>query len=136
MTDSEGTPLSVLTSAANEHDIHFIVPLIYLHFPLIGGLPGRPPEKPRRVHADQGYTSSDLKDLLYMSGIDPQIPQRGQDNQETIGGKRWPVERTIAWLKQFRIVGVRRDRRADIYDAMVTLACSLIAFRKLKNLAL
>ena len=41
MTDREGTPLAVLTSAANEHDINLILPLVYLGLLGVGGKRGR-----------------------------------------------------------------------------------------------
>jgi len=131
MTDSQGTPLAVLVSAANQHDIKFILPLIFCKFPAIGGLVGRPRQTPKMVRADAGYTSQDLLNLLRWCGIRAEIPQRGQDSGTGLGKRRWPVERTISWLKQFRRVGVRRDRNDSIYETFVTLACAMITFRQL-----
>lgn len=131
MTDRHGTPLAVIVSAANEHDVRFLLPLVLCHFPRLGGAPGRPREKPRVVRADQGYTSKDLLALLRACGIEAEIPQRGHETPPGLGRRRWPVERAIAWLKQFRAVGVRRDRKATHYDAFVQLACALIAYRTL-----
>lgn len=36
------------------------------------------------------------------------------------------VERTIAWLHQFRRLRVRYERRADIHEAFLAIGCSLI----------
>jgi len=41
------------------------------------------------------------------------------------------VERTIAWLHQFRRLRVGYERRADIHQAFLTLGCILICFRTL-----
>ena len=131
MTDPEGTPLAVIVSAANEHDINFILPLVYLHLPVIGGKPGRPLRFPRVVRADCGYTSKDLLWIFQQTKIAGVIPQRGETPTAGLGKHRWPVERTIAWLKQWRRVGVRRERLQSNYDAFVTLASSLICYRKL-----
>lgn len=131
MTDPEGIPLAVITSAANNHDINFILPLVYLCLPCVGGKPGRPRQYPNLVRADCGYTSQDLLSIFRMTDIDAEIPQRGEEPKSGLGKKRWPVERTIAWLKQFRRVGIRRDRLQCNYDAFVSLACSLICFRSI-----
>ncbi len=79
MTDAEGTPIAVIISAANEHDVRFILPFVLLQFPRVGGLRGRPRELPTVVRADCGYTSADLLRLLNWYGITGIIPQRGQD---------------------------------------------------------
>ena len=42
------------------------------------------------------------------------------------------VERTFAWLHQFRRLLVRYERRADIHEAFLALACSLICYRQVK----
>ncbi|QGJ68676.1 DDE transposase [Planctomycetales bacterium 10988] len=126
MTDSQGIPLAVQVSAANEHDVGFLLPLSLVHFPRLGGMAGRPPTKPKRIRADAGYTSGPLLNLLAGCGIEAEIPQRGQDSGAGLGGQRWPVERTISWLKQYRRVGTRRERRASMYEVFVTLACTMI----------
>src|SRR5437762_14334057 len=39
------------------------------------------------------------------------------------------VERTIAWLSQFRRLRVRYEKRADIHEAFLSLGCALICWR-------
>ena len=134
MTDSQGTPLAVLVSAANQHDVNFILPLVFCHFPKIGGVAGRPPEAPKIVRADAGYTSKDLLNLLRWCGIQGDIPQRGEPPVAGLGKRRWPVERTIAWLKQYRRVGIRRERKAHFYQAFVTMACAMITYKQIAKL--
>ena len=36
------------------------------------------------------------------------------------------MERTFAWLDQFRLLRVRYDKRADIHEAFLSLGCALI----------
>ena len=131
MTDSRGTPVAVIVSAANEHDIRFILPLVLQKLPRIGGRPGRPRQLPDRVRADQGYTSQDLLGIFAACNIEAEIPQRGQETSPGLGKRRWPVERAISWLKQYRRVGTRRDRKLIHCQAYVTLACAIIAFKQL-----
>src|SRR5919204_2228779 len=42
------------------------------------------------------------------------------------GRERWPVERTNAWLHNWRRVSTRWERRAELYLALLQLACSMI----------
>ena len=44
---------------------------------------------------------------------------------------RWVVERTFAWLNQFRRLRVRYDKRADIHEAFLSLGCALICWQSL-----
>ena len=98
MTSSQGIPLKVIVSGANDHDILFILPLVYTGLPRVGGLPGQPRESPSLVRADCSYTSQDLLNIFACTGIEAEIPQRGQQVAPGLGRRRWPVERTIAWL--------------------------------------
>lgn len=131
MTSNSGIPLAVIVSGANEHDVNYILPLVFLKLPQIGGRPGRPRRYPRCVRADQGYTSNALLWILRKCRIQARIPQRGQPHPERLGKHRWPVERTISWLKQYRRVGTRRDRLLSTYHSFVTLACAIITFKQL-----
>jgi transposase len=42
-------------------------------------------------------------------------------------------ERTLSWLHQYRRLRTRYERRADIHEAFLSLACSLICYAQLKN---
>jgi transposase len=44
--------------------------------------------------------------------------------------RRWIIERTNAWLFNFRRLVVRYERRIETYRAFLYLACSLIALRQ------
>lgn len=47
---------------------------------------------------------------------------------------RWVIERSIAWLHGFRRLRIRWERRADIREAFLKLACCLITQRQLNSL--
>ena len=49
-----------------------------------------------------------------------------------LGKQRWVVERTIAWLHQYRRLRVRYERRADIHEAFLAIGCSLICLKLLQ----
>ncbi len=42
---------------------------------------------------------------------------------------RWVVERTLSWLNRFRRLKVRYERRGDIHEAFLSLACALICWK-------
>jgi transposase len=53
----------------------------------------------------------------------------GIESRERLGRWRWVVERTLGWLHRFRRLRIRYERRADIHQAFLALACSLICWR-------
>lgn len=50
-----------------------------------------------------------------------------------LGQWRWVVERTFAWLNQFRRLRVRYEKRADIHQAFLSLGCALICWHVLRK---
>jgi hypothetical protein len=48
-------------------------------------------------------------------------------------GRRWTVERTIAWLGNFRRLVVRYDRSLTIYQGFFHIACFMIVLRRVLN---
>jgi hypothetical protein len=67
-----------------------------------------------------------------LRGIEAWLPERGTEDDRHLGIFRWVVERTIAWLHQFRRLRIRDERRADIHQAFLTLGCAVICHRYLK----
>jgi transposase len=47
---------------------------------------------------------------------------------------RWVVERTFAWLHQFRRVRIRWERRPGLHQAFMHVACAVICQRLLRAL--
>ncbi|GAA3905775.1 hypothetical protein GCM10022207_88930 [Streptomyces lannensis] len=50
------------------------------------------------------------------------------------GSVRWVVERAFAHLHWFRRLRIRWEIRDDIHEAFLSLACSVICWRRLKKL--
>lgn len=46
---------------------------------------------------------------------------------------RWVVERAFAWLHQFKRLRTRYERRTDLHQGLLELACSLICIRRLSS---
>ncbi len=92
---------------------------------------------PKRLIADKGYDSSPLRKELAERGIDLISPNRRRHRKTQDGrklrrySKRWIIERTMAWLGNFRRLVVRYEHRIDIYRAFFHIACLVIALRRL-----
>lgn len=131
VVDRNGIPLAIRLSAANAHDATQLIPLVDAIPPIIGprGRPGRPRKRPAKLHADKAYDASDLRCALQARSIIPRLARRGIDSKERLGRHRWVVERTLSWLLGCRRLGIRYERRADLLQGLLHLACTLICLR-------
>jgi len=82
--------------------------------------------------ADRGYDHDKYRRLLWKRGIKPMIARRQTEHGSTLGRQRWVVERTFAWLHNRRRLLVRTDRRDDIHEGFLALACCLICWNRLE----
>ena len=95
--------------------------------------------KPLRVIADRAYDSDPLRERLLEKDILLIAPhRRGRTKPAFNDGrwlrryrKRWKVERTFAWLGNYRRLVVRYDNHLLMYQAFFHLACLLITLRYL-----
>ncbi|MGH9691756.1 MAG: transposase [Candidatus Acidiferrales bacterium] len=100
--------------------------------------PGRPRQKPLRAIADKLYDSNPLRKRLRQRGIELICPHKNnriraatQDGRALRRYKRrWIVERTNAWLGNFRRLVVRYDQSLTIYGACFHIACLMIALQR------
>jgi transposase len=132
ITDAQGIPLNVILTPANDHDVTQLIPLVD-GIPPIAGKPGRPKRKPDRLQADRAYDSNPHRAALRQRRIIPVIARRRTQHGSGLGVTRWVVERTHAWLHQFRRLRIRFERRSDIHEAFLKLGCCLICWRCLKS---
>jgi transposase len=102
--------------------------------PPVRGRPGRPRRKPESLFADRGYDHDIYRDQVRAHQILPVIARRGTSHGSGLGAYRWVVERTFAWLHGFKRLRARWERRADIHEAFLKLACCLITHRKVLSL--
>ena len=119
-----------MQSAANVHDSVMLEAALDTVRPVRGRC-GRPRCRPKKVHADKGYDFGRCRRALRARGIQPRIARRGVEGSQRLGRHRWVVERTGAWLNQFRRLRIRYERRADIHQAFLDLGCALICWNKL-----
>jgi transposase len=84
------------------------------------------------VLGDRGYNAEAIRQGLRARYIVPWLARRNTEHGSGLGRWRWVVERTFAWLNQFRRLRVRYEKRADIHEAFLSLACALICWRFLR----
>ena len=96
---------------------------------------GRPRSDLRRVIADRGYDSNPLRTRFKRQGTELIVPYRNNVRNRRFEDKRklrryrkrWKIERTNAWLQNFRRIQVRYDRILAVFQGFFHYACLLIA---------
>ena len=136
--DGQGVPLTILTEAANISE--FKLALETIDQISVEKRPLHPKKRPNSLVADKGYDAGWLREALRARSITSYIPKRrkkGEKEEPAYNKKiqyqysnRWVVERTNAWLQNYRRITVRWDRNCDNYEAFIELACILICVRR------
>ena len=80
-------------------------------------------------------TMTSTRTHVRAAGITPVIARRGTEHGSGLGAYRWVVEQSFALLHWFRWLRVRWEIRDDIHEAFLKLACAIIGWRRLRNLA-
>lgn len=133
--NKKGLPIALLVESANPHEITF-APKI-LHEIRIPTKHGAPFQNPKILVADKGYQSQAFRRYLHRKGIMHRIPWR--KNQRPRGRRsvkfdafyrqRYKVERSFAWMDQYRRLVVRYDRLAYMYRGFNVLACIIMCLK-------
>jgi transposase len=126
-------------SAGNENERPYLTPLLdQLPEEVRAALSTA--QTPVQVYADRGYDSRRLNEQITARGLTPMISRRqfhhkGADRnrppkrRDPLGRKRWPIERTNAWLLSWRRVATRWERRSDLYLGIVLLVVIVLLLR-------
>jgi transposase len=133
VADGPGIPLATLVESAQVAEVRLAASTLER----VPRRRGRPKGRPRCLMADKGYDGQALRQGLRRRGIRPCIPERrgrrprpGRKVDLSGYRRRWKVERTIAWLGNFRRLVVRWERLPSLYQAFLTVACLLITLDK------
>ncbi len=124
--------MAYTVTPGNRNDVTQLVPLLDRIGP-IQGRRGRPRSRPDMLYADRGYDHDKYRRLLRRRGVRHRIARRGVTHGSGLGRIRYVVERSFAWLHAFKRLATCYERRADIHEAFVALACSMICWRRLHN---
>ena len=138
VVDGEGIPLGKQLYSASPHEARLAEETLASICVTRRQRGGRPRQKPKRVIADRAYDSDPLRERLAARGITLIAPHReNRSKPATQDGRglrrykrRWKVERTFAWLGNFRRLVVRYDRSTTIYEAFFHIACFMIVLRR------
>lgn len=130
--DANGVPLAARLTAANVSDITQLQPLVEA-IPPLRGKRGRPRRRPKAVQGDRAYDSQAHRRWLRRLGIEPVLAQRNTEHGSGLGKTRWVVERTLAWLHQFRRLRIRWERLAQVHQAFLLLGCIFICWSFLQG---
>ena len=128
ITDRQGTPLAICLTGANRQDSMVFDQLLDL-VPGIRTPSGCRRRRPRKLHADKAYDHPKCRRALRKRHIRGRIARKGIESSQRLGRHRWVVERTFAWLNQFRRLAIRYERRRDIHEAFTILGCALICWK-------
>lgn len=136
VVDGQGVPLGSQLTSASPGEVTLAESTLDAISVPRGG-PGRPQKRPLRVIADRGYDSDPLRLRLINRGILLISPHRKNRSALPLNDgrtlrryrNRWKIERTFAWLGNFRRLLVRHDRKLSMYHAFFHLACALITLR-------
>ena len=129
--DGFGIPLAIKLTGANCHDSTQALPLLDA-IPPLQGPRGRPRCRPDCMVGDRAYDAEHIRRALRARHIRPLLARRNTEHGSGLGQWRWVVERTFAWLNQFRRLRVRYEKRADMHLAFLTLGCILICWKFLR----
>jgi transposase len=138
VVDGHGVPVGNLLASASPAEVKLLEPTLEtIAVPREGR--GRPRKRPERVIYDKACAADPLRHRLSRRGIDLICPHRKnrkqlprQDGRKLRRYKRrWKVERTFAWLGNFRRLVVRWERDITMDRAFFHVACLLITLRKL-----
>lgn len=130
LVDRNGIPLACRVSAANIHDVVLLLAVV-TSCPLADY--GDPDRRPEQLLADRAYHSAPHAAFLLWLGITPMIAQRGAPHGSGLGKDRYVVEQTIAAVHHNRRLKVRYDKRADIHEAFLTIACIKVCYNRLQK---
>jgi transposase len=87
----------------------------------------------RTACSEIAATTRRIRRGLRTRHIVPMLAMRRTAHGSGLGRWRWVVERTFAWLNQFRRLRVRYDKRTDIHEAFLALGCALICWQALRK---
>ncbi|MFL6014862.1 MAG: transposase [Gaiellaceae bacterium] len=108
---------------------------------------------PAQLWADRGYDGGELRRQLLARGIEPMISQRRRPGEpapadapivrrgnrrrarprDRLARHRWPVERTNSWLRNWRRVATRWERRPELWLAVIQVAAALTVYQMLEG---
>ena len=119
----DGIPVACAATAANVNDTLVFERLFLSAFAVVARI--------ATVFADKGYDAEANRALCRRFGAEPCIHKRGQPHGSGLGGRRWPVERSNAWVLENKRLALRYDRIGFIVQSLLQAACLFLVAGRL-----
>lgn len=141
ITDAHGVPLLIECTPANVRDDVPFVGMLDAMPPVKMPGPGPARYKPNAALGDAGYGFLHIIPQVIERGIAAMLAPRKQPGRvepvvhgSGLGKVRYVVERTVAWLANFRRIVQCYERTGAAWQAFNELACCVICTNKLRKL--
>jgi transposase len=121
--DGDGVPVACAVTAANVNDTLVFERLFLAAFAVMAPI--------RTVFADKGYDAEANRELCRTFGAEPCLHKRGRPHGSGLGKRRWPVERSNAWVLENRRLALRYDRHGFIIQSLLQAACTFLVAGRL-----
>ncbi|ASP38787.1 IS5/IS1182 family transposase [Bacterioplanes sanyensis] len=130
VVDGEGIPIGLTLGSASPAEVKLIEALLNVSYSK---------SKVKRLIYDKAADSDPLRMALKKRGVDLICPHRRNRKKAPLQDgrklrrydRRWKVERTFAWLGNYRRLVVRWERKLSMYRAFFHAACMMIVLKKL-----
>jgi transposase len=119
----DGIPVACAATAANVNDTLVFERLFLAAFAVMARI--------ATVFADKGYDAEGNRALCRRFGAEPCIHRRGRPRGSGLGQRRWPVERSNAWVLENRRLALRYDRLGFIVQSLLQAACLFLVAGRL-----
>lgn len=128
IADRDGLPLAIATAPGNRHDVVLTERTLDAAFV---------DELPPRLIGDKAWDSDKHAKILWDErNIELIAPVRAKSSRKQDGRalrryrRRWKVERLFSWLKQFRRIATRWERKAENFLGFLRIGCAVILLRR------
>lgn len=122
-TTGDGVPVACAATAANVNDTALFERLFLMAFAVLARI--------RTVFADKGYDAEDNREVCRAFGAEPHLHKRGRPRGSGLGRRRWPVERSHAWVLENKRLALRYDRLGFIVQSLLQAACLFLVAARL-----
>ena len=119
----DGVPVACAASAANINDTLLFERLFLAAWAVLARI--------RPVFADKGYDAERHREPCRRFAVEPLIHRRGQPHGSGLGQRRWPVERSLAWVLENRRLALRYDRLGFVVQSLLKSACIFLVAGRL-----
>lgn len=144
VADGQGIPLGFHLESAQVAEVTLAEPTLdTVRVPNPAGQPGRPRTCPCQLVADRGYNSGPFRRALRRRGIRACIPpKRRPKTWRPKRGRpvappgpayrhRWKIERSFAWLGNYRRLLIRWQHDVTVYQGFFTFVLMLVCINHL-----